>query len=122
VTHTPERRRHPRFGAQNRLAGYLPDQDLPVSVRDIGLGGFSIETVAPLEAGIEHRVRFISKDDWSAELPARVANSRPSCRDDGSPIFVAGFAFSEDGNADTRRTIETLIEKVVSVSLYGADA
>ena len=112
-----ERRRFPRFGAADKLAGHLLDQDLPVRVRDIGFGGVSIETMEPLEAGIEHRVRFISRDDWSTVLPARVANSRPSCADDGSPLFVAGFAFSED-KPETKRTVQILIEKVTSVSLY----
>ena len=114
----PERRRYPRFGAAEKLAGHLLDQDLPVRVRDIGLGGFSIETVEPLEPGIEHRVRFVSRDDWSTVLAARCANSRASCMDDGSPIYVAGFAFTGDDRPETRRTIQILIEKVISVRLY----
>ena len=116
----PERRRFPRFGAADRLAGNLLDQDLPVRVRDIGLGGFSIETMTPLETGVEHRVRFVSRDDWSTVLPARIANCRPSCADDGSPLFVAGFAFLADDKPETKRTIQILIEKVTSVQLYGS--
>jgi hypothetical protein len=117
-----ERRRYPRFAASDKLAGHLLDQDLPVRVRDIGLGGFSIETMAPLEEGIEHRVRFVSRDDWSTVLPARLANCRPSCADDGSPLFVAGFAFSADDTADTKQTVQILIEKVTSVRLYDSES
>jgi hypothetical protein len=116
----PERRRFPRFGAADKLAGNLVDQDLPVRVRDIGLGGFSIETMAPLEPGVEHRVRFVSRDDWSTVLTARIANCRPSCADDGSPLFVAGFAFLTDDKPETKRTVQILIEKVTSVQLYGS--
>ncbi len=116
-----ERRRHPRFGVDGRLAGNLVDRDLPVRVRDIGLGGFSIETMAPLEPGIEHRVRFVSRDDWSAVLPARIANCRASCADDGSPRYVSGFAFLNGEKPETRQTIQILIEKVTSVRLYGTD-
>jgi hypothetical protein len=94
------------------------DQDLPVRVRDIGLGGFSVETMQPLEAGGEHRVRFVSFDDYSATLPALVANCRPSCADDGAPLFVSGFAFLPTDAPDTRRTVETLIEKAITVNLY----
>ena len=83
------------------------------------MGGFSIETMAPLEAGVEHRVRFISRDDWSATLPATIANSRPSCADDGSPIYVSGFSFSAQDSPDVVRTVQILIEKVTSVQLYG---
>jgi hypothetical protein len=107
--------------AADKLAGHLIDQDLPVRVRDIGLGGFSVETVEPLAPGVEHRVRFVSQDDWSTVLAARCANSRPSCQEDGSPIYVAGFAFSGEDRPETRRTIQILIEKVISVRLYETD-
>ena len=113
-----ERRKHPRFPASDRLAGHLLDHDLPVRVRDIGLGGFSVETMTPMASGTDHRVRFVSRDDWSTILAARLANCRPSCADDGSPLYVAGFAFLDDA-PDTRRTVEVLIEKVTSVRLYG---
>ena len=114
-----ERRRFPRFGAAGKLAALLLDQDLPVRVRDIGMGGFSIETMTPLEPGVEHRVRFISRDDWSTTLPAIIANSRPSCTDDGSPIYVSGFSFSGPDTPEVMRTVQILIEKVTSVQLYG---
>ena len=94
------------------------DRDLPVRIRDIGLGGFSIETMQPLEAGGEHRVRFVSADEFSATLPALVANCRPSCADDGSPLYVSGCAFLPTDAPDTRRTVETLIEKATAVKLY----
>jgi hypothetical protein len=114
-----ERRKYPRFGTAGRLAGHLLEHDLPVRVRDIGFGGFSIETMTPLEAGAEHHVRFVARDDWSTVLPARIANCRPSCAEDGSPLFVAGFAFVAEEAPDTRKTVETLIEKVTKVNLYG---
>lgn len=91
-------------------------------VRDIGLGGFSIETMEPLPAGVEHRVRFVSHDDWSTVLAARVANCRPSCADDGSPLYVAGCAFAAEDRPETKQTVQILIEKVTSVRLYGTDS
>lgn len=116
-----ERRKHPRFAAAGRLAGHLLEHDLPVRVRDIGLGGFSIETMVPLPTGVAHRVRFISHDDWSTILPALLANCRPSCADDGSPLYVAGFSFVDDEAPETRRTVAVLLEKVTVVNLYSQD-
>jgi len=118
MSQPPERRRFPRFAASEKLAGHLIDSDLPVRVRDIGLGGFSVETMEPLEAGIEHRVRFVARDDWSTVLAAKIANTRPSCADDGSPLFVSGFAFSADDAPETQHAVQLLIEKVTSVRLY----
>src|SRR5579863_4263397 len=73
-----ERRRHPRFPAHQRLVGYLTSPRLPVHVRDVGLGGFCVETVDPLEPGVVQTVRFTTVDDWSAMLPARSLHCRPS--------------------------------------------
>ena len=118
TTPAAERRKHPRFLAAGKIAGHLIDRDMPVRVRDIGLGGFSIETMTPLEPGGEHLIRFVSADEWSAVLAALVSNCRPSCGEDGSPLYVAGLSFMPDDRPDTRRTVETLIEKVTSVQLY----
>jgi hypothetical protein len=113
-----ERRKHPRFLAAGRITAHLIDRDLAVRVRDIGLGGFSIETMTPLETASEHQIRFEAADGWSAVMTAFVANCRPSCAADGSPLFVTGLSFLPDDRPDSRRTIEILIEKVTSVQLY----
>jgi hypothetical protein len=75
--------------------------------------------MTPLPVGSEHRVRFISQDDWSTVLLARLANCRPSCAEDGSPLYVAGFAFANDDSPETKRTVAVLLEKVTVVNLYG---
>ena len=86
----------------------------------VGMGGFSVETMTPLETGVEHQVRFISRDDWSTTLAATIANSRPSCADDGSPLYVSGFSFAGQDSPEVMRTVQILIEKVTSVQLYGS--
>ena len=44
---------------------------------------------------------------------------RPSCADDGSPLYVAGFSFVDDEAVETKRTVAVLLEKVTVVDLYG---
>jgi len=63
----------------------------------------------------------VSHDDWSTVLPARIANCRPSCAEDGSPLYVAGFAFSAEDKPETKQTVQILIEKVTSVRLYSGE-
>jgi hypothetical protein len=109
-----ERRRHPRFQASNRLVGTLLAKNLPVRIRDVGAGGFSVETMEPVTMGSTERVRFIALDDWSAVLEARSLYCRPSVSPDGLPTFVTGFAFAESD--DARRAIATILEKVTSVA------
>ena len=117
--HGAERRRHPRFPASNRLVGTLLAQNLPVRIRDIGAGGFSVETMEPVKTGSTEPVRFIASDDWSAVLDARSLHCRPSVSPDGLPLFVTGYAFVNSGTAD--RAVLTLIEKVTSVRMSEED-
>jgi hypothetical protein len=113
---TPNRRQSPRFDTFGRLVGHLAALDLPVRVREIGFGGFSVETIEPLAPGAPQAVRFTAPDDWSIELQARALHCRPSCAPDGSPRFATGFAFeSHPGLEDV---VKRLIEKITSVQLY----
>ena len=111
-----ERRRHPRFPAHQRLVGYLTSPRLPVHVRDVGLGGFCVETVDPLEPDVVQTVRFTTVDDWSAMLPARSLHCRPSVAADGTPRYATGFAFVDE--TKSLRTVQHLIEQVTSIKLY----
>jgi hypothetical protein len=111
-----ERRRHPRFPAHQRLVGYLTSPRLPVHVRDVGLGGFCVETVDPLEPGVVQTVRFTTADDWSAMLPARSLHCRPSVAADGTPRYATGFAFVDE--TKSLRTVQHLIEQVTSIKFY----
>jgi hypothetical protein len=115
---TVNRRRSPRYEVRDRVVGCLQREQLPVRVRDVGLGGFAIETVEPLPIGAAHHVRFTTPDDWSAVLSAIAVNSRPSCGADGSPRYVTGFAFTPAQNGQTERLIQRLIEKVTAVRLF----
>ena len=75
----PDRRRFPRFETMGRVVGTLLAIDLPVRVRDVGFGGFAIETVDPVAPGQTHRVRLTTSDDWSTIVDAQSLHCRPSC-------------------------------------------
>jgi hypothetical protein len=112
----PNRRQSPRFDTLGRIVGHLPAVDLPVRIREIGFGGFSVETMEPLAAGGSHVVRFTARDDWSVELPARAVQCRPSCAPDGSPRFATGFAF--EPHADSETAVKRMIETITSVRFF----
>jgi hypothetical protein len=111
-----ERRQFPRFETKDLVVGRLAGDDLPVRVRDVGLGGFSVETVDPLPTGVVHDVEFIAHDDWTTMVRARSLHCRPTIAPDGTPRYSTGFAFEPAGV--TRSAIETLIERVTRVRLF----
>src|SRR5262245_24120578 len=88
-----ERRATPRLEVNGRIQGQLDESLMPIRVREISLGGFSIESTAPVEDGL-HVVRFTANDRWSISLSAWSRHSRPFCGTDGVLRHVTGFEFA----------------------------
>ena len=116
----PDRRRFPRFETMGRVVGTLLLLDLPVRVRDVGFGGFAIETVDPVLPGQLHRVRLTTNDDASTIVEAKSLHCRPSCAPDGSPRYVTGFALVTPDSPDTQRAMGRIIEAITSLQMYDA--
>src|SRR6185295_15315306 len=100
VTPASDLRRSPRIDVRNRLTGKLESLDVPVVVRDISLGGFSVETDAPLPAGV-HVVRLQEDDRWSVTVTAASRHTRSIRRPDGTARHIMGFEY-EDQTPDTK--------------------
>ncbi len=110
-----ERRKHVRFPAADKLLGTLIAHKLPVRVRDVGVGGFSVESMQPLSTGQVEAVQLLAADDWSAIVEAKSLHCHPSVSPDGLPLFVTGYAFVPDSaSADL---IATIVQKVTSVRM-----
>jgi hypothetical protein len=106
----------PRLQVNGRIQGEVELVNLRVRVRDIGLGGFSIEASQDLTPGL-HTVRF-SQGPWSIALSAQVRHSRPFCLTDETVRYVIGFEYADAQNPVTRQMIEALVERLTSVLLY----
>jgi hypothetical protein len=115
---TINRRRTTRYEVRERLVAYLLKEQLPVRVRDLGTGGFAIETVEPLPVARTYHVRFTATDNTSAVLPAQALHSRPSCSADGAPCFVTGFSFLDGQIGQADRIIRRLIDKVTTGTVF----
>jgi hypothetical protein len=116
----PDRRRFPRFETMGRVVGTLLAIDLPVRVRDVGFGGFAVETVNPIVPGQFQRVRLTTSDDDSAVVEAQSLHCRPSCAPDGTPRYVTGFSLVTPESPETQRVMGKIIEAITSLQLYDA--
>jgi hypothetical protein len=111
----PNRRQAPRFDTLGRIVGHLIGTDLPVRVREISFGGFSIETMGPIAEGAVQRIRFTASDDWTVEIDARSVHSRPSCARDGSPRFATGFSFLAPHQSEA--AVQRMLATITSVDV-----
>jgi hypothetical protein len=92
---TLERRRFPRIEILNRIHGHVTAFDVFVTVRDISLGGMSVETAFPFPEGALHEFRLTMGQQAQAVVQGRVLRSREHVRGDGGRVYISGIEFVE---------------------------
>ena len=107
-----EQRRSPRINVRERLRGRLVDLDVAVVVRDISLGGFSLESEQALPTGV-HIVRLQEDERWSVTVTAASRHRRSTRDPHGSTRHVMGFEY-EDQSPDTQQTLRVLYERLAA--------
>ena len=107
-----EMRRSPRIDVRKRLRGHLVLLDKAVVMRDLSLGGFSVESEEPLPPGT-HIVRIHEGDRWSVTVTAESRHRQSSDLDDGRVRHVMGFEYA-DQSPDTQQTIRVLFERLAA--------
>jgi hypothetical protein len=107
----PDQRRSPRIDVRHRLSGYLVSLDRPAIVRDISLGGFSVETEDEVPDGV-HIVRLREGDRWSVTVTA-ASRHRRAAGADARNRHITGFKY-QDQNPDTQETLRVLFERLAS--------
>ena len=111
-TPRPDLRRSPRIDVRQRLHGTVVSLGLRVIVRDISLGGFSLESEDELPAGV-HVVRLQQGERWSVTVTAASRHHRSTRNPDGSVRHVMGFEYA-DQNPDTQHTLRVLFERLAA--------
>ena len=106
-----ERRKQQRIRVLGHLEVYLEGEGTPVTLRDIGLGGFSTETAFPFASDAVHAFAFTVAPGWSTVLRAKVVHSRPE-QGDPSPTYVTGFEFVTAPGRDL--AVAELVERIAS--------
>ena len=104
-----DRRSTPRLEVLGRLHGQLVSLDIPITIANVGLGGFSAESVMPFPLGARHQFRFTTDDRVEIHLAAVVVHRRPAYSPDGLTYFITGFSFVHDPMHDTASDIRRLV-------------
>jgi len=107
-----ESRRAPRLELMERLHGHLTSLDIEVSVREISLGGLSIQAPLQFPTGAIHEFRLTLGDGSKVMVRGRVAHSAP-CVDETTGVrgFVTGFEFLDD-QPQSAPAFDDLVDKI----------
>jgi hypothetical protein len=107
-----DRRRSPRIEILGRLHGHSVSLDVPVSVREISLGGMALETGFPFPVGAVHEFRLTLGDGSQIQLNGRVMHSRDLGTPGGQPAFLTGIQFVDDEPTESDSGVEDLIDRL----------
>ncbi len=105
----PERRREQRAPVSGRLqASRLPD-DQPITVINLGLGGFRIRTTYGFTVGHRHEFRFALADGTTLDIGAVVVYCTPRVTLDGTVVYLTGFELADDAHRNNRSLVEEIL-------------
>jgi hypothetical protein len=112
-TDATDRRRSPRIEILGRLHGHTVAFDVPVAVREISLGGMTVETGIALGEGAVHEFLLTLGDGSVVQLTGRVLHTRRDTDvSEGRDSYVSGIQFIED-EPDAAATVEDVIDKIL---------
>jgi len=113
LTPAPQRRRSPRLQLLGEVHGQLVGIALPIVVRDISDGGFSIVTSIEFPQDAVHRFELALESDARPpiQVQARVVHGR-LLAGDPEVLYVTGFAFTDDQPNATQADIRALVAEL----------
>jgi hypothetical protein len=111
-----ERRTTRRYDVLGQLNVHVVSQPMSVTVRELGSGGFSIETTEPIPVGAVHRYQFYLHDEASAvAASARCVHTMRMALQSKLPIYLSGFAF-ESGDGPSASRMAVLLNEIAEIA------
>ncbi len=110
-----DRRRSPRIELLGQLHGRVVPYDVSVTVRNVSLGGLSLESPFPFPLGASHDFRLMLGDDSTVRLRGTILRCDAERASDGSTYFITGVRFVEEVPDDDDQdggTITDLIDRL----------
>jgi hypothetical protein len=95
-----ERRRSPRIEMLGRVHGHVTSLDVAVTVREMSLGGMSLETEFAFPEGTVHAFVLTLGDGSAVDLRGRVVRCMEAPRGDGTRRYITGIQFVDEEPTD----------------------
>src|ERR1700680_2840896 len=104
-----ERRRTPRVEVLGRIHGRMVALDVPITVLEIGRGGFLMRTTVDFPIGATHEFRFTSANCVPLVLHARIVHTLRTSGGGNLGSYVMGLEFSDPDIAELEQAFDSLI-------------
>jgi PilZ domain len=108
------RRRFPRLQVLGLVEGFLVPLDVPLEIRELSQGGFSVHSASPFPPGSQHHFRFTTTTHEEVTIDATAVHCRLTQADAGGHVtYVTGFEFVSSQRTD--EAVGVLIDTLTSV-------
>jgi hypothetical protein len=81
-----------------RMHGRIPSLDVTVTIREVSLGGLSMQTPFAFPVGAVHDFSLTLGDDSSVDLRGRVVYCREVASAEVEPVYITGVQFVDSGS------------------------
>ncbi|HEY7475364.1 MAG TPA: PilZ domain-containing protein [Vicinamibacterales bacterium] len=116
--HGRDRRRTPRIEVLSQFHGHSVTLGVPVTLLDISLGGFRIETSVVFPLGAIHEFRFTLGSGETIEVRARVLHCGLHTSPRGVLRYSAGLEFVNGPANAPQPDVLRLIEEIRSSAVF----
>jgi hypothetical protein len=106
-----DRRRSARVEVLGRIQGQVVSLDVPVLVREISLGGMSVETPEAFPVGSVNVFMLTLGDGAGIDVAGRIVYSRPSA-DAHRRFYVSGVQFIDQDDSSPDPSISGLVKQI----------
>lgn len=104
-----EHRTSPRVEVEALINGAIAKGNLKIILRDLGLGGFSVECPLACLIGSRHEFRFVTEGGLAMRVLAEAVYTRPLGPRDGMLYHISGFKFVF-GRPGGERAVDLLLD------------
>ena len=111
---TGERRRNPRIDVLGQVHVQIVTCPAPASLREISLGGFSIETTTPFAPGQRHDFHFTLDDGSELQVRATSVHCSLVRVVSGLSMHLSGFEFIQR-DAAVRDDVEEFVGRILDM-------
>jgi len=108
VSATPERRRYPRIEILGRVHGSVRPLDVPITLLNLSLGGFLMQTPMQYQIGETHEFQLTMAQKDPIVVRARIAHAMRVTVEHG-PLYLFGLEFVDADVRESKPAIESLV-------------
>jgi PilZ domain-containing protein len=116
-----ERRRFPRIEILGRIQGKIRPLDVPITLLNLSLGGFLMQTTTEYRVGEIHEFQLTMHRRDPIMLRARIAHAMRVTAE-GGPLYLFGLEFVAGDARPSQHAIESLVSALLEAPTANDDA